>query len=88
MKQSSCTCQLELLAIRLLVYQEIISLMEERVQLVHLIQCKFLYRGLLLTANNAYLNQAFLAIHAGGRAGEFPVGKTNRSQTATEVVIK
>ena len=33
------------------------------------------------------LNQASLTIHAGGRAGEFPVGKTNRSQTATDVVM-
>ena len=33
------------------------------------------------------LNQASLTRNK-GRAGEFPVGKTNRSQTATEVVIK
>ena len=33
------------------------------------------------------LNQASLTCNKGG-AGEFPVGKTNRSQTATEVVIK
>ena len=34
-----------------------------------------------------YLNQASL-IRNKGRAGEFSVGETNRSQTATEVVIK
>ena len=33
------------------------------------------------------LNQASLTRNK-GRAGEFPVGKTNRSQTATSVVIK
>ena len=37
--------------------------------------------------NSAYLNQAFYTIRAGGRAGEFPVGETNRSQTATDVVM-
>ena len=35
----------------------------------------------------AYLNQAFLTIHTKGRAGGFPVGKTNRSQTATDVAM-
>ena len=39
------------------------------------------------TAITAYLNQAFYTIRAGGRAGEFPVGETNRSQTATDVVM-
>ena len=39
------------------------------------------------TAVTAYLNQAFYTIRAGGRAGEFPVGETNRSQTATDVVM-
>ena len=42
---------------------------------------------LLLTAITVYLNQAFLTIRTGGRAGEFPVGETNRSQTATDVVM-
>ena len=39
------------------------------------------------TAVTAYLNQAFYTIRAGGRTGEFPVGETNRSQTATDVVM-
>ena len=39
------------------------------------------------TAVTAYLNQALYTIRAGGRAGEFPVGETNRSQTATDVVM-
>ena len=29
----------------------------------------------------------FLTVRAKGRAGEFPVGETNRSQTATDVVM-
>ena len=33
------------------------------------------------------LNQASLTIRTKGRAGEFPVGETNRSQTATDVVM-
>ena len=39
------------------------------------------------TAVTAYLNQAFYTIRAGGRTGEFPAGETNRSQTATDVVM-
>ena len=43
---------------------------------------------LLLTAITAYLNQASLAIRTRGRAGKFPVGgETNRSQTATDMVM-
>ena len=40
-----------------------------------------------LTAPDRYLNPVSLTICAGGRAGEFPVGETNRSQTATDVVM-
>ena len=45
-------------------------------------------RGVLTAPDRCYcLNQASLTRNK-GRAGEFPVGKTKRSQTATEVVIK
>ena len=42
----------------------------------------------MTTPESCYcLNQASLTRNK-GRAGEFPVGKTNRSQTATDVVVK
>ena len=44
--------------------------------------------GTVTAPDHCYrLNQASLTIRTGGRAGEFPVGETNRSQTATDVVM-